>query len=359
MSFLSPIISILIPTYNRAHILQECLERLLKISITHKANIEIIISDNASTDDTKQVVSKYKNKFVNHSRFIYHRNSYNQGAAKNLISLYKLAAGDYIMFIGDDDFISEKNFPSVLSILLDGRRPSAIIQSRWLETQRVSKTGFVSYEYATKLFYEYGNAYGGIVDRRAALKILDNNKIFEEIQKIVWPQTVIGFLAIYQLKDRPIYITDFEIGGNIFPQNITNKAYWVRSLHDLLGASFLIDEFIGINWTKKMFVSIRTLGFMSHIKSIIYYGLISENSDSSSVQRELKKHFGWPGYFWSMILLLSDRYPKLYLWSGILFNSIIRFESPASIYKKYTNAKIKYKDRLLSAKKNVRYGDWF
>jgi glycosyltransferase involved in cell wall biosynthesis len=357
----SPLLSIVIPTYNRAHVLNECLKLLVEISVIHKKNIEIIVSDNCSSDKTKEVAKLYSRKLGSHSKFIYSRNSNNLGVSKNIISLFKKAKGIYILLIGDDDFISSKSLHSVLKILSDVRRPSAIIQARWQGVMRTRKTGFVSYKYAPELFYEYGNVYGGIVDRQAALNVLkNNNEMLKEIEKIVWPQTVIGFLAINQLKNRPIYIADFEIGGQIQSQNITNKAYWVRSLYGLLHASFLIDRQVDRNWTKKKFVSFKTKGFIDHIKAIIYYGLIAENTDSSLVQKELQRHFGFIGYFWSIILLLSDRFPQLYLWTGIVVYSFIEMKSPKFIFKKFIDAKTQYAKQLLEIKRNKkRYGDWF
>jgi len=361
MKSASPLLSIVIPTYNRANVLNKCLKLLVEISVVHKKNIEIVVSNNGSSDKTEEVAKLYGKKLGSHSKFIYSRNSNNLGGTKNVISLFKKATGIYILYLGDDDFISGKSLHSVLKILSDVRRPSAIIQARWQGVMRTRKTGFVSYKYAPELFYEYGNVYGGIVDRQAALNVLKNhNEMLKEIEKIVWPQTVIGFLAINQLNNRPIYITDFEIGGQIQSQTITNKAYWVRSLHDLLRASFLIDRQVGRNWTKKKFVRFKTKGFISHIKAIIYNGLIAENTDSSLVQKELQRHFGFIGYFWSVILLILDRFPQLYLWTGVVVYSFIEMKSPKFIFKKFIDAKHQYAEQLLENKKNKkRYGDWF
>ena len=58
MSDVKPLLSICIPTYNRSGYLEQCLE-----SIVHQERfdeIEVIISDNCSTDDTEAVCKKYK-----------------------------------------------------------------------------------------------------------------------------------------------------------------------------------------------------------------------------------------------------------------------------------------------------------
>ena len=52
-------LSIAIPTHNRAHFLKEELDILLPQVLTRKEEIEIIISDNVSTDDTESMIHKY------------------------------------------------------------------------------------------------------------------------------------------------------------------------------------------------------------------------------------------------------------------------------------------------------------
>ena len=62
-----PKISILIPTYNRAHYLMEAIETSLQQDYS---NFEVIVSDNASTDDTLERVKKY----LDDPHFRYYRN---------------------------------------------------------------------------------------------------------------------------------------------------------------------------------------------------------------------------------------------------------------------------------------------
>jgi abequosyltransferase len=52
----NPLISITIPTYNRAEFLDRCLAAHIPVARAH--NIQIFISDNASTDGTESVVKK-------------------------------------------------------------------------------------------------------------------------------------------------------------------------------------------------------------------------------------------------------------------------------------------------------------
>ena len=89
-----PRLSILIPTYNRCELLDQCLKKLV-LSGYSNDQCEINVSDNASTDATKQVVSKYD---VN-----YQCNKENLGYSGNIEALLRSANGEYIVILGDDD----------------------------------------------------------------------------------------------------------------------------------------------------------------------------------------------------------------------------------------------------------------
>lgn len=96
-----PLVSIIIPTYNRANLLKRAIESV--ISQTYK-NLEIIVVDDGSTDNTEQIVKECQD-----SRIQYIRHSKNRGlsAAKN--TGIKNSKGDFIAFLdSDDEYLPEK-----------------------------------------------------------------------------------------------------------------------------------------------------------------------------------------------------------------------------------------------------------
>ncbi len=93
------LISFCIPTYNRASYLSETLESIISQS---DDLVEIVISDNASTDNTEEVVKTAKLKYPN---ITYHRWAENMGADLNYLKTIELASGDYCWFLGSDDII--------------------------------------------------------------------------------------------------------------------------------------------------------------------------------------------------------------------------------------------------------------
>ena len=106
----SPILSICIPTYNRSVFLKQSLDVLC-----HQINsddVELIISDNDSPDDTKEVVGEF---IKQNSRIQYFKQDTNVGASRNFISLMNRAQGKYILLLGDDDILTD----NAVSVLVD------------------------------------------------------------------------------------------------------------------------------------------------------------------------------------------------------------------------------------------------
>lgn len=91
------ILSICLPTYNRAETVYANVLWLLKST---NQEFEIVVSDNCSEDDTKSMLSS-----ILDSRFRYFRNNTNYGASYNFHLLYNHAEGDYMLLMSDEDFV--------------------------------------------------------------------------------------------------------------------------------------------------------------------------------------------------------------------------------------------------------------
>src|SRR3989344_5402735 len=109
-----PLLSICIPTYNRAEKLEQCLHHIAIQLNDEGLNtaIEVVVSDNASQDNTAQIVKKFQESFGN---IRYFKNEKNLGIDKNIINSVVKAQGKYCWHIGDDDFI----VPGSLKFLVD------------------------------------------------------------------------------------------------------------------------------------------------------------------------------------------------------------------------------------------------
>ncbi len=108
------LLTIAIPTYNRASFVEACLTQLLPQIKPYEIEVEIIVSDNASTDNTAEVVNKFTKNGYN---IKYNRHSENLGMDGNFISVFENASGKYIWQLSDDDLAVNDAVRRVIEVL--------------------------------------------------------------------------------------------------------------------------------------------------------------------------------------------------------------------------------------------------
>jgi len=92
-----PLVSIGLPVHNGASLLRQALDSLL--AQDHE-NFEVVISDNASVDATKEICREY---LLRDPRIRYHRNTSNLGPTANFLKVLELSRGKYFMWAAHDD----------------------------------------------------------------------------------------------------------------------------------------------------------------------------------------------------------------------------------------------------------------
>lgn len=99
-----PSLSICIPTYNRWYIIEKTINSVCSQPEFNSWEIELIVSDNASTDNTEQIVKDFQKKYEN---IKYFKNSSNIWAMKNILKSYSLWAWKYLWCLWSDDFLDQ------------------------------------------------------------------------------------------------------------------------------------------------------------------------------------------------------------------------------------------------------------
>jgi glycosyltransferase involved in cell wall biosynthesis len=113
-----PLLSICIPTWNRSKILSVSLNSFCEqLASVDSSEVEIFVSDNASDDDTPQVVQSFIDRGL---PITYNRNPENVGAARNFIKCMQWASGKYIWLLGDDDLLKDAAIPYILDLIRNG-----------------------------------------------------------------------------------------------------------------------------------------------------------------------------------------------------------------------------------------------
>lgn len=110
-------ISIVIPTRERSRYLRHSVQTALEID---DDNIEIIVSDNASSDGTKELMQEFDDR-----RLVYVNTGARLSMRQNFEYAFEATTGDYLIFFGDDDGILPKQF-QYLRQLLETSRPDGL-----------------------------------------------------------------------------------------------------------------------------------------------------------------------------------------------------------------------------------------
>lgn len=122
------ILTIAIPTYNRGHRLEKTLRDLLQhiVSSGFLSDIEVLVSNNGSPDNTRSIISAQKHFFLEKGIVFTHlNNEKNLGFDQNIWLCYEGASSEYVWFLADDDNL----FPDAISNIMSelGRKSTVAL----------------------------------------------------------------------------------------------------------------------------------------------------------------------------------------------------------------------------------------
>lgn len=113
------LLSICIPTYNRADCLKRLLDNIIPQILESEEGVEICISNNGSTDNTREIVIKFQEK---HPDLIkYHENEEDLGFDRNVFRVVNVAEGEFVWTFSDDDLIVENGFKEVIKVIRENK----------------------------------------------------------------------------------------------------------------------------------------------------------------------------------------------------------------------------------------------
>jgi glycosyltransferase involved in cell wall biosynthesis len=127
-----PVFSIILPTYNRVHFLPRAIESVIGQSFL---DWELIIVDDGSTDNTKEVVSGYSDERI---LYFYQKNQERSAARNNGISQ---SQGKFICFLDSDDYYLEKKLTNLFSSIQLANETPAI----WYDGLRIETESEIDY----------------------------------------------------------------------------------------------------------------------------------------------------------------------------------------------------------------------
>jgi glycosyltransferase involved in cell wall biosynthesis len=105
-------LSCIIPTYNRAHTLSQAIDSLYKQQLT--IPFEVIVTDDASTDNTQALLKTYKQRYDNFHFYVHEANG---GASKARNTCIAHAQGDLIFNLDSDNYLEPRTLQALVDLL--------------------------------------------------------------------------------------------------------------------------------------------------------------------------------------------------------------------------------------------------
>jgi glycosyltransferase involved in cell wall biosynthesis len=131
----TPLVTIAITVFNGGELIPRAIESALKQTYS---NLEILILDDTSTDNTGEVINQYREK---DRRIVYVRNDKNIGYSRSLLKMAELVRGEYIQLLGADDWLA-KNYIEVMVSGFESHADAACIAAEIVTLRAMPDNGF-------------------------------------------------------------------------------------------------------------------------------------------------------------------------------------------------------------------------
>lgn len=172
-----PILSIAIPTWNRSSCLQISLTRLLPQIGSFENEIELIISDNASNDDTLVLLNRFKHLYPS-LNFQILTSKENYGFFGNFLKCIQEAKGSYFWLLSDDDYIASGLLNTIVPAL-KSQNVGAIFFKEWSSNKSIKSKNFIKYVNRDDFFNDEPYRHSLISS------VIHRNKYFEQKESLL------------------------------------------------------------------------------------------------------------------------------------------------------------------------------
>lgn len=287
------ILSIIIPIYNVAEYLTQCLDSAYS---QVRDNYEVILVDDGSTDNSGDICDEYKLKYP--QTIVVHKENGGLSDARN--AGIKVATGEYIYFIDSDDWLA----PNAISTLLDYA----------IENKCEVIQGGLYYAYNDYLLYDNSQKTPFILNRNQAMKELIKN---DYIKNFAWGKIYKTEIVKKYLFIKGVYFEDSYWQHHIIHEVnnygvIPTPLYYYRQRESSISGVFSAKSLDLLNGYERRLYFIKDLyPKLMPLMTSQYWNLLSQMLLASKYNAECKKLFS---DYWAKAIneynSLFDKYIK-------------------------------------------------
>ncbi|MBD2359711.1 glycosyltransferase family 2 protein [Anabaena minutissima FACHB-250] len=236
---MSKLLTIAIPTYNRAELLDKQLTWLAKAIKGFESDCEILVSDNCSSDHTSEVIKKWQEQ-LNNITFTANKHPENLGIMKNIMYCLNSAKTQYVWAINDDESIQERAIAYVINKLKQQHNlsllflnfsghnkitgqpvyPPTIIRNRWFDAdcEDGCADGKAIFEHC------FAKSVGTVIFLAASIYRTD--LVQQALQN--WPDAASNWISLAYLSGYCAVHGDVIITKDNFLEFIMGVSYWEK-----------------------------------------------------------------------------------------------------------------------------------
>lgn len=240
----SPILTIAIPTYNRADSLKYLVDKIIPYL---NNNLKLLIIDNNSSDNTEKYMSMWNEKIKENIKCL--RNNSNLGGVVNMLRCVEFSFSKYIWLLGDDDDINVKYLDELVNILSNEDSSSFHLIPKSRQNRKINKYIFNNKLDFKNNFYDITALYlmsSNIYNVEEAKKYLSKAYRLVHLQhafsffhsKFLEKNKIIKILKLPILEQERItlkrwakftaHIDALETTNILFGKDLVNKEYKIR-----------------------------------------------------------------------------------------------------------------------------------
>jgi glycosyltransferase involved in cell wall biosynthesis len=264
---MNPILTVGIPTFNRGHLLVDCLKKLGPVLAHFNGQIELVISNNCSTDNTSEILDSFVKTSGGEFPIRIVEQTENIGAVPNIFQLVDAASTDYLISMGDDDSLKPDGLAKLLEIL-SASEPAHFIEGAWpwrlvqeeieLDQSDVSKWG-----------YEIGLAWGSVYHVPSCRLALADSRLRSSLGSGIWGQIGMALVGI-RLTGISAKVLPFSWGQIELERPFRyDYANLLWSLRDLIRCHLLAANSQSDLTEVKNFLTLSNFGFRSHLLGLV------------------------------------------------------------------------------------------
>jgi len=247
-------VTCIIPIYNGSKYLRDAINSIICQTLNFNENIQIILVNDGSTDNTEEICIEYVNKYTNNIIYTHSCKSYkNKGVSTARNVGLRYASGEYVSFLDSDDLLDSNYYATAINYLSYKNSNNdvdlTVFPIDYFDTSGVINTSALSYRFSdSRIVYinkDYDFIQFGIcntVIRRSALNELYFNEELHYSEDAEFAHRLILKLKKYYIIKEPSYkyrkhSFDNIYLGNSFDYNLSSmqkrltKIDWYKKWH--------------------------------------------------------------------------------------------------------------------------------